>query len=42
MINMTVGKLKTILEEYSEDTEIVFQPSSNIYAERMGKCKKKQ
>ena len=32
---MTVGELKRMLDDYDEDMKIVFQPSGDMYGERM-------
>lgn len=32
---MTVRELKRMLEDYDEDMEIVFQPSGDVYGERI-------
>lgn len=34
--NMTVGELKRMLDDYDEDMKIVFQPSGDMYGERIG------
>lgn len=30
---MTVGELKDLLDDYDDDMEIIFQPSSSMYGE---------
>lgn len=32
---MTVGRLKAMLNEYDDDTRIVFQPSNSMYGEHI-------
>lgn len=34
--NMTVGELKAMLEDYDEDSRIVFQPCNSMYGEYIG------
>ena len=33
---MTVGELKKMLENYDEDSRIVFQPCNSMYGEYIG------